>query len=158
MTKEITKAYILQQIEDKFKLREFEPSPFVFSETVVPVYNIEQHLMSWHVYEKAVNITSAAAFVFFNVPDNERWLMRAYMVIFGATGAHKGTGLYIKNRTASGDYIYLDMIKGQEVSYLVNLPTPVVLEPGNILSYSIDTYVSDQAITIFIDVQKEEIR
>ena len=159
MTKEITKAFILQEMEDKFKLRELSPEKFRFSEEVIPIYDIEQHLTSWEVRSSTVSITSATYFLFFNVPTNERWLLRAYQVIFGATGAHKGTGLYIWYRPPpTTETIYLDMKKNQEVSYLVNLLHPVVLESGNRLEYLIDTYVSTQNLTINIDIQKEEIR
>ena len=158
MTKEITKAFILQQMQDKFKLRELEPSKFTFSEEVIPVYNVEQHLLHYEVEHLTQSITSAGATNFFYVPATERWTLRAYQVIYGATGAIKGTGLYISYRPATEDFIYLDMKKGQEVSYLVNLPVPVILEPNSRLAYLIDTYVSTQNLTIDIDVQIEEIR
>ena len=159
MTKEITKAFILQEIQDKFQLREWIPGKFTFSEEVIPVYNIEPHLLKWVVQARTLSITSATNFDFFEVPPAERWLLRAYMVIFGATGAHKGSGLYVSNRPASpANFIYLDLKAGQDVSYLVNLSCPVVLEPGNHLRYLIDNYTSTQDLTIYVDIQKEEIR
>ena len=158
MTKEITKAYILQQLQDKFKLREFEPGNFLFSETVIPVYNIEPHLSTWEVKEKTVNITSADSFTFFTVPFNERWTLRAYQLIFQMTGAIKASGLLVSHRPTDPDYIYLDLKKGQEVSYLVNLPQHVVLDPENMLKVLIDTYVSPQDLIVRVDVKREEIR
>ena len=158
MTKEITKANILQEMQDKFKLREFESVKFLFEETVVPVYNIEQHLEKWEVDVKTVSITSASSFEFFEVPANERWKLRSYFVVYLATGAIKGSGLFIDKRPCPGCFIYLDLVKGQEVSYIVNLPQLVTLNPGNKLEYLIDTYVSTQNLQIFIDVMKEEIR
>ena len=158
MTKEITKAFILQQLQDKFKLREFEPGKFLFSETVLPVYNVEPHLSTWEVLETTVSITSAAAFNFFIVPDNERWTLRAYQLLFGMTGAIKASGLLISHRPTYLDSIYLDLKKGQEVSYLVNLPQLVVLQPGNTLRVLIDTYVTTQDLTVHVDIKREEIR
>ena len=159
MTKEITKAFILQQIQDKFKLRELEPEIFRFSEMVVPTYNIESHLGHWETLTSTVSITSVAGFVFYDVPANERWILRAYQIIYGATGAIKGSGLYITKRPISHAIsMYLDLKKNQEVSYLVNLPNSVVLEHGNSLRYLIDTYVSTQDLRIDIDIWKEEIR
>ena len=158
MTKEITKAIILQQIQDKLKLRELTPERFAFSELVVPTYNIEPHLGEWEVIENTVSITSAASFTFFTVPQDEQWLLRSYVVVFGMTGAHKGTGLLINKRPATGGYIYLDLIKGQEVSYLTNLPVCVKLHPLSELKYLIDTYASTQDLLIMIDVLKEKIR
>ena len=158
MTKEITKAYILQQLQDRFKLREFEAAAFLFDETVVPTYNIGPHLGRFEVKHATVSITSATGFAFFTVPQTERWTLRAYQVIYGMTGAIKGTGLYAIWRPGAVDYIYFDMTKGQEVSYLINLPVPVVLESSTRLFYNIDTYVSTQDLTIDIDVMVEEIR
>ena len=159
MTKEITKAFILQQIQDKFKLRDLTPEIFRFSEEVVPTYDIEQHLLHWEILSETKSITSSGSFTFFYVPSNERWLLRAYTVIFGMTGAIKGTGLFVSNRPpSSAEAMYMDMKKGQEISYLTILPTPIVLEPENILRYLIDTYVSTQDLSIRIDVQKEELR
>ena len=159
MTKEITKAFILQQIQDKFKLREDIPERFLFGETVIPTYNVEQHLLSWEVKRVAISITSADSFVAFTVPDNERWTLRAYTIIYLAPGAHTGTGMHISARPPGVAWaIYLDMKKGQDVSYLVTLPAPVVLDPGNVLGYLIDTYTMTQSIFVYIDVQVEVIR
>ena len=157
MTKEITKAYILQAIQDKFKLRELVPSTFTFSEEVVPVYNVEPHLTRWEIKQKTVNINAAAAFTFFTVPQDEQWLLRSYQVIYGMTGAIKGTGLYVY-RYLSSYYIYIDLKKGQEVSYLFTPPNPIVIQSLSTLSYAIDTYVSSQNLTISIDVQVEVLR
>jgi hypothetical protein len=158
MTKEITKAYIVQQIEDKLKLRDLEPERFTFSERVIPVYNIEPHLSTWKVKYTTVNITSATSFKFFTVPQNERWTLRAYHVVYLMTGAIKGSGLFIGDRPGAGDFIYLDLKKGQEVSYLITLGVPVVIEAGSTLNYLIDTYVSSQNLAVYIDVLVEEIR
>ena len=159
MTKEITKAYILQQLEDKFKLRESIPEKFTFSETVLPVYNIEPHLTTWESLTETVSITAIGGVQFYAVPEKERWLLRSYVVVYGMTGAIKGTGLYMAHRPhPSTTAMYLDMKKGQEVSYLTTLNTPVVLQSITKLMYYIDTYVSTQDLTIRIDIQREEIR
>ena len=157
MSKEITKAYILQQLEDKLKLREFAAAPFLFDETVVPVYNIEQHLGTWHVVSDTESITSAAGVEFFAVPMNERWVIRGYYVLFLGAGAIKVSGVYI-SRQPETDTLYLDLKKNQEVSYIVNLPEPVVVEAATKIGVLVDTYVSTQNLTIKLDVRKEEIR
>ena len=158
MTKEITKAHILQELGDKFQLREFEAERFLFSELVVPVYDIAPHLTRHEVKHATVSITSTASFLFFTVPENERWILRAYQVIFGMTGAHQGTGLHIRYRPLLADSIYLDLKKGQDVSYLVTLDSPVIIQPKSCLNYMIDSYTSTQNLTIDIDVTIEEIR
>ena len=157
MTKEITKSIILQEIQDKLKLREFAPANFLFDETVVPVYNIERHLEEWTTKEKTVSITAANSFIFYTVPQNERWHLRAYWVLFLMTGAIKATGILVQRKKYPITF-YLDLTKGQEVTYLVNLPNPVVLEPGDQLQAYIDTYVSTQDLRLYIDYMREEIR
>ena len=149
----------MQELQDKFGLREFEASRFLFNETVIPTYEIGGHLKKWEVTSNTQNVTTTGDIFFFEVPNTERWILRAYQVIYLMTGAIKGSGLIATLRpNTSAHFIYLDLKKGQEVSYLVNLPCPVVLEPGNMLKYVIDTYVSSQNLTIYIDIQKEEIR
>ena len=158
MTKEITKSIILQEIQDKFKLREFDPAAFLFDETVVPVYEIGEHLKTWRVYNHSESITSTGDKLFFTVPPNERWTLRSYMVLFYSEGAYQVSGVYLAYRDALSDYIYLDLKKNQASSYLVNLPVPVVLEPNNRIYAYIDTYVSTANLRLYVDVQKEEIR
>ena len=159
MTKEITKARILQELQDKFALREHLPASFLFEETVIPTYDIEQHLGAWEIKAKTQSITSATSYIFFAVGPKQRWLLRGYTVIFLATGAIKGSGLYITNRPPILTNLqYLDLTKGQEVSYTVNLSVPVVLGPNAQLGYLIDTYVSTQDLLIYVDILKEEIR
>ena len=159
MTKEITKARILQEIQDKLKLREFEPEVFSFGERVVPVYEIKQHLLTWETIYKQVSITSATIFMFFTVPDDEKWTLTNYNVIFMAAGAYKVSGLYVSRKTGiNADNCYLDLKEGQTVSYVVNLPQPVMLNAGDQLTILIDDYTSTAALRVYINVTKEKIR
>ena len=159
MTKEITKAFIIQQLEDKFGLRDLEPEVFGFSEKVIPVYDIEQHLKTWEVKCFTTSITGTGGYLFFTVPKTERWLLRAYQLVFYAVGAYKMSGVYISHRpTVAAEYVYLDLKANQTASYLVNLPVPVVLEPGNRLGVNVDTYVSTANLELILDAQVETIR
>ena len=159
MTKEITKAFILQQIEDKFKLRELTPEKFAFSEMVIPTYNIEPHLSVWEAKNSLVSITSApTTYLFFTVPGNERWTLRGYYLVFYSEGAYKVSGVNVAYRPGAGDNIFLDLKKEQMTSYIVNLPVPVVLDSGNTLSAYVDTYVSTANLKLVIDVKVEELR
>ena len=161
MTKEITKARILQQLQDKFQLREFEATKFLFDETVIPVFEISSEIQHPYTASKAILITSADAFAFFTVPGTEKWILSNYNVIFlGTPGAIKASGVFVTrvNKSAATATFYLDLKAGQETSYIVNLELPVVLEPGDTLSIYIDTYVSDQQMRLIIDHITEEIR
>ena len=159
MTKEITKAYILQQIEDRFGLRELIPEKFSFSEMVQPVYNIDSHLTSWSNLMKEISITSAAGFQFFAVPDAERWFLGNYNVVFMGAGAIKVTGAYITRRESGFvTPVYLDMTLNQTVSYAVNLPAPIMLEPGDRIYILCDDYTSTQNLRLYVMVRRETLR
>ena len=158
MTKEITKAIVLQQIQDKFSLREFEPAPFLFDETVVPVYNIGTHFKHFYVQEKTESITSASGTRFFTVPDTERWIFSNYNITF-MTGTYTVTGLYsFRIRTSEFNSIYFDQELGRSGSYAINLPTPVVLNPGDTLEILVDGYTATGDLRLTVDTEVEEIR
>ena len=157
MTKEITKAYILQQMQDKFGLRELIPEVFSFHETVIPTYNVEQHLLT-HISKYAeAQVTATGALPFFQVPENERWHFDRYDVIFMAAGAYTVAGVFVK-RKAFVDTVYLDLTAAQTVSYHINLPVAQVMDPGDRLKINIDGYTSLANLRLYLDYTKEEIR
>ena len=158
MTKEITKARIIQELEDKFKLREFLSEPFLFGETVVPVYNIEQHLGSRKIRYLEVNITGTGGVLFYTVPDDEKWFVSSYNIIFMGAGAYTVAGMYIARKFAAATFMYLDMTAGQTVSYAVDLPKILILEPGDKMYINIDGYTAPQDLRLYIDVMIEELR
>jgi len=156
MTKEITKAIILQDIQNKFALREFDPAPFLFDETVVPVYDITRHLTKLDNRNNTVSVTSATSFEFFQVPDNERWSLHRYLVIF-MTGTYTVAGLLI-GRPTSSDYMYLDLTAAQSVSYLNDLPKDAILDPGDRLYINVDGYTATGDLRLIIELTVETIR
>jgi len=156
MSKEITRAIILQQIQDKLKLRDLVPERFTFSEEVIPIYNIEPHIREQISEIATVSITSAAGFVFFTVPQNERWVLNRYNIVFMAAGAYKVTGMYILRST--GNAIYLDMKEGQTVSYAVELRNPCILDAGHALYVLIDDYTSTANLRVYVDYEREVVR
>ena len=159
MTKEITNAFILQEIQDKFKMREFDAAKFLFDETVVPVYDIGAHLHRYFVEMVTLSITSApTAYTFFTVPQDERWTFTNYNITF-MTGAYTVTGVYI-TRISSGPthYLYLDQELGRSGSYAISLATPVVLEAGDEIRVLVDGYTSTGDLRVGVDVMKETIR
>ena len=157
MTKEITKANILQEIYDRFKMRELVPAKFAFDETVVPIYNIAPHLSEWHVETNTVSITSAAGYTYFTVPANEEWTLRGYYILFLSSGTHTVSGLFISRRPEL-ESLYLDLEAGHAVSYIVNLPQHVILPPRSMVGLLIDSYTSTYDLTLKLDVKKEIIR
>ena len=159
MTKEITKAIILQQIQDKFGMREFAPAAFLFDETVVPVYNIEQHLEEMWTRYIAKSVTSTGGEFCFGVPATERWHLKRYDVVFmGVAGAYTVAGVYVvrTNLSPIDAYIYLDLEAAQSVSY--HKDVDVILNPGDAVKISIDGYTSTQDLRLYIDYLREEIR
>ena len=157
MTKEITKAYILQEIQDKFKLRELEPETFRFSEMVVPVYNIEKHLERVEIDYKTISITATGSVEFFRVPMDEKWTVHRYMVMF-LTGNFTSTGLLITRTAIATHYMYLDLKTGVTASYLNDLPKAVLLNPGDGVYVNVTGYVATGDMKVMIDATKETIR
>ena len=158
MTKEITKAYILQQIQDKLGLRELVPGKFSFDESVVPIYNIEQHLRIQKAAYSEVSITSATGFVFFTVPADEKWFINGYNVIFMGSGAIKVAGVYVTRKSYATVFTYIDLTKNQAISYANYFITPISLGSGDKLSINVDEYTSTQNLRLYIDYMVEKIR
>jgi len=158
MTKEITKAIILQQIQDKMKLRDFEPAKFLFDETVVPTLDIGIELQKPKAKLQTVSVTSMGGKNFYTVPQNEKWYLHTYNVVFMAAGAYKVTGVYLTRTEYPTNAVYLDMVEGQTVSYAVHLPLAVPLFSGDILSVMVDEYTSTADLRLYIDYLVEEIR
>jgi len=156
MTKEITKAIILQELQDKFKLRDFDPAKFLFDETVVPTYDIGQHLAKLGVEDKIMSIASTGNTVFFTVPQNEKWTLHGYNVIF-MTGVYTIAGVYLLV-PALAEYFYLDLTAAQNTSYQHFLKHPVTLDSGDGIATNVDGYTSTGNLMIRVLVTKEEIR
>ena len=156
MTKEITKAIILQRIQDKFKLRDFEPAPFLFDETVIPIYDIKPHLETMMRQTETLSVTATGPLNFFSVPVDEQWYLHRYNVIF-VTGAYTIAGLFV-GRPTSAYYTYLDLTAAQTVSYVRELPKDVKLNPGDRVYINVDGYTSTGDLTLICEVTREELR
>ena len=158
MTKEITKAHILQELGDKFKLREFAPANFLFDETVVPTYEIGGHLQTRTVESNTVSVTAGPmAYAFLHAPSTERWFLHRYNVIF-ITGVYTVAGVMIYRKSAVARYIYVDLEAAQSVSYAVDLKKDVVLDSNDYLYIYVDGYTSTGNLQLRADVTKEIIR
>ena len=158
MTKEITKARILQELQDKFALREFESAPFLFEETVVPVYNIEQHLEEWATRFVTVSVTATGPAVIYRVPAGERWTLRRYDAVF-MTGAYTIAGIYTRRTQYTTDtFCYLDLGAAKSTSYHIDLINPVVLMPEDYILVNVDGYTTTGNFRLYFDYLKEELR
>ena len=158
MTKEITKAFVLQEMQDKLGLREWIPEKFLFSENVIPTYNIEQHLQFWGSYWHQMTVTETGGVNITRVPADERWKLRAYTVTF-ISGSYTVAGVYIVRETRkSGDMSYLDLTAAQSTAYLRTLPESVILEHNDYLYVCIDGYTVSGDIRVDLDFMREKIR
>ena len=157
MSKEITKSYILQEIQDKFKLRDLIPSKFVFEETVMPVYSIEEHLVTNEAKAATKPISTIGGREFFLVPDDERWFLNGYTVVV-VTGTYTFAGVYITRKAAPSYFLYLDLTAAQTLSYAHFLPRKLTLSPGDIVGINIDGYTASGNLAMYIDYGKETIR
>ena len=158
MTKEITRANILQEIQDKFKLREWEAERFLFSETVIPMYDIEPHLLSWEVTATNKTVSGTGGVLYHTIPDNEKWALNGYDVIF-VSGSYTVAGVYItRKKTGVSNFHYLDLAAAQSISYTKNLNFPIALAPGDKIYINIDGYTSTGSLQLRTDIAKETLR
>ena len=157
MTKEITKAFILQRMTDELALRELEPEKFTFSELVRPVYNIEKHLKNWRIECITKSITATGGVLFFFPAADERWTVNGYSVVF-MTGVFTIAGVYIIRNRDVDKFVYLDLAAAQNTSYTVNLPKPLEMMSGDRLYINIDGYTSTGDLRMFVDCNLEKIR
>ena len=157
MAKEITKAFILQEIQDKFKLRELTPSKFIFEETVVPIYSIEEHLRRSIARSSTRSVTGTGGITFFTVPDDEKYFLNGYSVIF-ITGTYTVAGVYITRVDSPTYFMYLDLTAGQNTSYANFLNRQLTLSPGDAININIDGYTATGNLQMYIDYEMETIR
>ena len=157
MTKEITKTIILQELQDKLRLREFTPAKFLFDETVVPVYDIEHHLRNCSAKHIVTSVTSATGKVLTTVPDNERWFINGYTTIF-YNGSYTVAGVYVVRKNTPTIFVYLDLEAAQSVAYTVNLPKVLRMDPGDALYVNIDGFTTSGQFHVELDYEVEEIR
>ena len=157
MTKEITKSIILQEMQDKFGLREFAPANFLFEETVVPVYDIQKHLVTPENMAATKSITASGSYIFFSVPADEKWVLNGYTIIF-VTGAFTVAGALLGRTSIDSSYLYLDLSAAISTSYTHLLPNPIVLFPSEKLGINVDGYTSTGDLLMRIDVIVEKTR
>ena len=157
MTKEITKAIILQQLQDRLKLREFDPAKFLLDETVVPTFDIRGELEVSTLAQNTKNITATGASGFFIVPQNERWRLTRYDVVF-MTGAFTVAGMYWRKGDSVDNFVYLDLKAAQDTSYHITVNPAVVMPPNSFLNVNVDGFTSAGSLRVYIEYIKEELR
>ena len=107
MSKEITKSNILVELTDKFGLRDYEREDFLFSEFVLPTYDIGAHTKKWEIARHRKPVGANGVFEFFVVPANEEWRVRRLTLIH-ETGANFDIDqLYHYNFKVATDINYL---------------------------------------------------
>jgi len=157
MTKQITKAIVLQEMQDKFKMREFDPANFLFDETVVPVYEIGEHFRHHRIKKHTTSISEIGGVTVAIVPSNERWELSRYDVVF-VSGAYTVAGAFIRRQVSGYDSVYMDLTAAQSTSYHVSLPVPAILGPGDNLGINVDGFTSPGTLYFYEDAVVEEIR
>ena len=108
MSKEITKASILQEIQNKFKLRDFEPEKFLFSEMVTPTYDIGDHVKHWESERCREQITANGVTIMCTVPENERWRVRKIDVINEGGANFKINQVFFYGSATKLQYLYFN--------------------------------------------------
>ena len=110
MTKEITKSIILQEIADKFALRDFEPEKFLFGEYVIPTYDIAPHVRNWVNTRHRIEVTGNGSYQILYVPATERYHVRR-MSLLHETGANFDIDqVLIAGLSGSVQYLFYDTV------------------------------------------------
>ena len=161
MTKEITKVDIIQQIQDKFKLREFETSSFLFSEKVVPTYDIGQHVKQWALHRDRIEITGNGGAYFPDVPQTEQWRIRRITLIH-ETGANFDITQFAYYATGeiSFDYLFYDTTTpiASGTVKIFQLPQDLILSHGMRFFITIANFVAGGYVAMHTLREVETLR
>ena len=161
MSKEITKANILQEIQNKFKLRDFEPEKFLFSEIVTPTYDIGDHVKHWESERFREQITANGVAVMCTVPDNERWRIRKVDVINEAGANYLINQVLFYGSATKNQYLYFNYtgIASGGIE-LFSLRQDIFMEHGELDTFRINvaSFVAGGYASVHILKEVETIR
>lgn len=144
----------MQELVEKFELQQYEKSPFLFGETIIPTYDIGKHLEKWVAKDSGQSITGVGYYVFYTVPNSERWHIRN-ITVAGASGSH--TFSTIVYQQAGGYWMNL-YHTADSVHVILNLSQDLVIEPQSILQIYFDGYTSTSTCHMYLNTKVEKIR
>ena len=162
MTKEITKSIILQEMQDKFQLRDFESARFLFDETVIPTYDVGAHVKHWTVTRDRQVVSGNGALFFHVVPYDERWRVRKIDVYSETGGNFDIDQIFIA--TAGTEYQYLFFNTAAPIANgtvnMFNLPQDIAMQRSMLYTVYINVanFVAGGYVAIHMLREVETIR
>lgn len=142
--KKITKAILMQQLVDRFKLQEHVREEFVFLEEVLPVFELKSLLDDWDIrYTGALGVTAISLIKVLEAPMNERITIRDIEI-----NQASGTFTYIsiilvRNKDVVNKLRYYEWGASQSGRSVLNLAQDLVLDPGDYLEVYCDGFTTN---------------
>ena len=164
MTKEITKAILLQELKDKFELRDFEAARFLFDETVVPTYDIGEHVKLWESARSRIAIAANGSTHFFRVEMDERWSVRKIDVFNETGGNFDITQVYLYTDVNTNQFLFHDTVApiANGTVTMFDLPQDIRMERANggleFLYLTVANFVAGGYVTVHMLKEVETIR
>jgi len=162
MTKEITKANIIQEIQNKFQLREFTPAQFLFDETVVPTYDMGQHVKAWDMSRGRVAVSANGTLIPYAVPETEQWRIRRLSLI-NETGGNFDVDqifTYHPSVPTAITYVFYNTASpiGTGTVKIFEFPQDIPMSPGEHVMINISNYVGAGYVSVHMLKEVETIR
>lgn len=141
----------VNELTEKFQLQEIErtPKPWLLSETIQPVTDIDELLYQNIGARFQQSITSATTFAVATVPQGEKW--RLIAVSWDGTTANLINSIgcrFARNLPVPYTCWFFFLTTGL-VDYGFTLPQPFIIEEGDSLMCNCSTYISTDD-TVFV--------
>ena len=162
MTKEITKANILQEIQNKFGLRDFEPERFLFGEFVTPVYDIEHHVKTWTTIRYRTQVTGNGAVAILLVPGNKEYNIRRVNVLH-ETGANFDIDqVFFDGQSNAVQYLFYDTaapITSGTVKIFA-LTQDIIMSKNDLKAfyYNVSNFVAGGYVSVHVTLEDVTVR
>ena len=160
--KKITRASIIGELVDKFSLEEKEREEFLFGESVVPTYDIGQHVKKWTVVRDRIVVTGNGMLHLHTVPDNTRWRVRKLDVMNEAGGNFDIDQVFLFKNSVAVQYLFYDTT-APLANATVNIfafSQDITMEKGELVDvgFNISNYVAGGYVTIHMLREVEILR
>ena len=162
MTKEITKASILQEIQNKFGLRDFESERFLFGELVTPIYDIAPHVRNWVTERYRSSVTGNGPVQILYVPADTEYRIRRVSVLH-ETGANFDIDqVFLEGVGNAVQYLFYDTV-APITSGTVKLFEPtqdIPMRKGDLIYmwFNVSNYVAGGFVSVHVLKEEEIVR
>jgi len=147
---------MLQELIEKFDLQQWEYEPLLFAETIVPVYDVRNHLEKWVSKTETKTITGLGSFLFYTVPKDEIWNIRT--MAMQKIGGDFGWQYVMIDR---GPFEVPMIVEDTAITSMYTtyrLEQDLILQPNDGVKISITEHATDGDLKLLLDLKIEKIR